>query len=196
MGVSSPRVWGCFPVRGDRHAVPLVFPTRVGVFLYRAGSNHSGARLPHACGGVSQFAEPGKLLDLSSPRVWGCFLLAGGRRLARLVFPTRVGVFLADSSGARPRSASSPRVWGCFCLPADGLGCIPVFPTRVGVFLGRARFSLPLSCLPHACGGVSKPGRGVYCGGLSSPRVWGCFIFSVATAWSVMSSPRVWGCFI
>ena len=51
----------------------IVFPTPVGVFLFKKITFISEVCLPHARGGVSQ----GDLLELSlrmsSPRPWGCF---------------------------------------------------------------------------------------------------------------------------
>ena len=131
---SSPRTWGCFNVllftkRGWR-----VFPTHVGVFLWRAADALPSRRLPHARGGVSKSCRCLHLSQPSSPRTWGCFRASAALRARSFVFPTHVGVFL-DSLGVKPgflrlpharggvsRPAvpasswpwSSPRTWGCF----------------------------------------------------------------------------------
>ena len=88
-----------------------------------------------------------------------------------LVFPTPVGVFLAqkygfpdpdglphacggvslDISAHGKLDGSSPRLWGCF---RGGIGEV---------------------CLPHACGGVSDVKEHGYSVRKSSPRLWGCF---------------------
>ena len=92
--VSSPRAWGCFLLLLALHRIQLVFPTRVGVFLrgpYVVGSERG---LPHARGGVSTAAMAMIMGFMSSPRAWGCFRTRPRTTLTRLVFPTRVGVFL------------------------------------------------------------------------------------------------------
>ncbi len=147
------------------------------------------------CGGVS--GEMIKLLDLleSSPRVWGCFRATEFCSHATGVFPTCVGVFLAQaadnlkdkslphvcggvSTSVLPlitRGRSSPRVWGCFLGMVSNLRCCNVFPTCVGVFPERDHIIPLCDGLPHVCGGVSviRPCRRLKT--RSSPRVWGCF---------------------
>ena len=111
------------------------------------------------------------------------------------VFPTPVGVFLfswrtvprliclpharggvstsADVSGSA--KGSSPRPWGCFFHVRKQKFANLVFPMPVGVFLSESRKLTRFSRLPHARGGVSRPG-GVLTGlDASSPRPWGCF---------------------
>ena len=90
----------------------------------------------------------------SSPRPWGCFRRPARRATRRIVFPTPVGVFLADaieSAGIErlpharggvsdplvstvTTSRSSPRPWGCFCGIFMLALMVSVFPTPVGVF--------------------------------------------------------------
>ena len=111
---SSPRTWGCFLEGWGAICACVVFPTHVGVFPRDPLSSFSGARLPHARGGVST-QKRGVLTH--SP-----------------VFPTHVGVFpsnfrhppdtksLPHARGGVstiPRTLpsskrSSPRTWGCF----------------------------------------------------------------------------------
>src|SRR5690625_6788836 len=90
---SSPRMWGCFPFDLERALAGEVFPTHVGVFLQ--GNHVSGwiPRLPHACGGVSLGIRSVPVTQLSSPRMWGCFLLCTLMSGVITVFPTHVGVF-------------------------------------------------------------------------------------------------------
>ena len=172
---SSPRPWGCFllPARDDVRL--FVFPTPVGVFLFRSFFLHISPRLPHARGGVSDARALPLVYAESSPRPWGCFLGPVIGRILISVFPTPVGVFLPSlprrSSLSRlpharggvsllakncVRSAlSSPRPWGCFRRSAARRCRRGVFPTPVGVFPhcpARRRFA---RCLPHARGGVS-----------------------------------------
>ncbi len=116
------------------------------------------------------------MVNLSSPRPWGCFspdlryIVIGG------VFPTPVGVFpyrnltclpcigLPHARGgvsygkqqARDGKKSSPRPWGCFSLPRSLRSNLLVFPTPVGVFPKTACKSPSITSLPHARGGVSS----------------------------------------
>ena len=86
--------------------------------------------------------------------MWGCFHTGLAERVAVVVFPTRVGVFLNDNTEVPKAESlphacggvsdeikklldlrkSSPRVWGCFLLCTDAQRALTVFPTRVGVF--------------------------------------------------------------
>mgnify|MGYP001806376646 CR=1 FL=1 len=113
-GVSSPRPWGCFCIIWQN--------------LARAYC------LPHARGGVSYDYDKVKNLSESSPRPWGCFPSAVQKLIGGAVFPTPVGVFLADANPTTPPMSlpharggvsqckvvavllveSSPRPWGCF----------------------------------------------------------------------------------
>ena len=131
--------------------------------------------LPHACGGVSLGVYLRDDKGVSSPRLWGCFRGRVPGSPDQRVFPTPVGVFLADgqcgagqgglphacggvspwTSLSRSSSLSSPRLWGCFHTPLIvdlGHG---VFPTPVGVFLVIRVVLIGAGGLPHACGGVS-----------------------------------------
>ena len=53
-----------------------------------------------------------------------------------------------------------------------------VFPTPVGVFLGLLIVLGYSMSLPHARGGVSKNCYPDYATPGSSPRPWGCFLFT------------------
>ncbi len=68
----------------------------MGVFPQSRAPVSASARLPHARGGVSSWLEILNALDESSPRPWGCFLLAYQCASTALVFPTPVGVFPGD----------------------------------------------------------------------------------------------------
>ena len=70
---SSPRMWGCFSSAPARVQGYLVFPTHVGVFPLEEMFNPLSESLPHACGGVSFKAQYDARLEMSSPRMWGCF---------------------------------------------------------------------------------------------------------------------------
>ena len=147
----------------------------MGVFLDNIKRNCQLLSLPHARGGVS---DPGTGLrqdERSSPRPWGCFLMALFALMALIVFPTPVGVFpralqrngdtccLPHARGGVSMTTpliwslpwSSPRPWGCFLLAVLA--------------------SSPGSGLPHARGGVSSGGKARLRNGMSSPRPWGCF---------------------
>ncbi len=111
------------------------------------------------------------------------------------VFPTHVGVFLAEVPLPTPTDSlpharggvsllilqascpfsSSPRTWGCFSSSTLRRIRLSVFPTHVG---GVPQFWFchhPALGLPHACGGVSIYGQCRVFPDLSSPRMWGCF---------------------
>ena len=90
---SSPRAWGCFPVRPDRTFNPVVFPTCVGVFPSPSAVTLSAPGLPHVRGGVSENIAEMAWKIQSSPRAWGCFYLRHSSPEAHSVFPTCVGVF-------------------------------------------------------------------------------------------------------
>ena len=67
--------------------------------------------LPHVRGGVSKIVELNKLIDKSSPRAWGCFLRCATRLKPSHVFPTCVGVFLAQAEASK-LAESLPHVRG------------------------------------------------------------------------------------
>ena len=131
---SSPRSWGCFQ---DAQAICRawsVFPTLVGVFPSEDFLWLIVVGLPHARGGVSGVGGAGEAATLSSPRSWGCFRCTAFLVSGAIVFPTLVGVFLANDCTWRIRGGlpharggvselafsrtgdggSSPRSWGCF----------------------------------------------------------------------------------
>ena len=91
---SSPRAWGCFQSLCLTSTHPTVFPTCVGVFLKLPCSSLMTACLPHVRGGVSICRNTLSLVEKSSPRAWGCFLLHREECAGGVVFPTCVGVFL------------------------------------------------------------------------------------------------------
>ena len=154
---SSPRPWGCFRRWRDWRGSNRVFPTPVGVFLLRFVVFPLAKRLPHARGGVSILVLFHRRVSESSPRPWGCFLIAS--RAVRLlsVFPTPVGVFLPSTPASEKFESlpharggvsncvclaatghkSSPRPWGCFQRGIGRADTEPVFPTPVGVFLQK-----------------------------------------------------------
>ncbi len=176
MLVSSPRTWGCFRCPDNAADQQAVFPTHVGVFLFRKTRVMLPVCLPHARGGVSLIGRLDRVPDLSSPRTWGCFYpplpVSGIIR----VFPTHVGVFPSrfHARSACPRlpharggvssysqlasaaRGSSPRTWGCFLTQIRPFMGEIVFPTHVGVFLRYSSCFFGSACLPHARGGVSN----------------------------------------
>ena len=91
--LSSPRPWGCFLFKLILSFYLFVFPTPVGVFLWRSHRVQGRVRLPHARGGVSSGVRLRSGSILSSPRPWGCFYVAVHIPLLGPVFPTPVGVF-------------------------------------------------------------------------------------------------------
>ena len=174
--LSSPRMWGCFLASVPRPRPIAVFPTHVGVFLERSESIFVVIRLPHACGGVSMVHVKGVLTGQSSPRMWGCFFIGPVSKLTLDVFPTHVGVFLDNTGCSHLDNLSSPRMWGCFRNSGPQGADVQVFPTHVGVFLVIWFLFRYIFCLPHACGGVSFSCPRERAFGMSSPRMWGCFL--------------------
>ena len=151
----------------------------MGVFPIFTNIIFNEHRLPHVRGGVSNFVGKTRILTLSSPRSWGCFLFLHLTKTRVIVFPTFVGVFLNNkpflnlllrlphvrggvSWGGKiykKSGRSSPRSWGCFYLRSWELPGTRVFPTFVGVFLSMRRLKSSAGSLPHVCGGVSNEVR-------------------------------------
>ena len=151
--------------------------------------------LPHARGGVSGALQLPRVVAESSPRPWGCFRTCPPCTAFCVVFPTPVGVFPIRSIQIGPRTGlpharggvsplplrleaiavSSPRPWGCFLDELEMLAKEAVFPTPVGVFLSATSLRSPVTCLPHARGGVSIWTLMPVSSSASSPRPWGCF---------------------
>ena len=131
------------------------------------------------------------------------------------VFPTLVGVFLADSryriaGSCLPHArggvsdfridlsrgpSSSPRSWGCFLLEHRHHQTASVFPTLVGVFLPEQVQLLNPRSLPHARGGVSAACPPIRSRLPSSPRSWGCFRQSCVSCFSTGVFPTLVGVF-
>ena len=172
-----------------------VFPTCVGVFLFILFGYDGKEGLPHVRGGVSGRPRPKTGSQGSSPRAWGCFQIVPVGAHLLYVFPTCVGVFLAEGN-MRPlkwclphvrggvsffRSSitdfvlSSPRAWGCFSMQTRNHRRHRVFPTCVGVFLFIPAGLSFSGRLPHVRGGVSIISLDIGDKVLSSPRAWGCF---------------------
>ena len=148
--------------------------------------------LPHARGGVSGGGGAGRSRRLSSPRPWGCFWARRCRCGHRCVFPTPVGVFpggqcclmlmrglpharggVSNADDAKASAdTSSPRPWGCFRRATHTHQGGAVFPTPVGVFPRALSSAMPVPCLPHARGGVSKIINGGFAIIQSSPHPW------------------------
>ena len=199
MRASSPRLWGCFRVMNEDEERQYVFPTPVGVFPLGSSSYVACRCLPHACGGVSVQCVTPVCLQVSSPRLWGCFSRIVSYSNYFSVFPTPVGVFLIMwciklTNHSLPHACggvsiyaptirsillSSPRLWGCFQTALDRQATAGVFPTPVGVFPDGTGQRNWLGCLPHACGGVSSSIHAFAGRAMSSPRLWGCFFSGV-----------------
>ena len=152
---------------------------------------------------------------LSSPRTWGCFYHSVFAAAYAAVFPTHVGVFLAQRRPCRhevglPHARggvsflywstdmvlrSSPRTWGCFLKRRVAEASDTVFPTHVGVFPVKSKTANRFSCLPHARGGVSGASEHAVVRRQSSPRTWGCFIPVAGTSITVVVFPTHVGVF-
>ena len=131
-----------------------VFPTCVGVFPPRIMTVTVTLCLPHVRGGVSGEDKFLRMIQMSSPRAWGCFCSIRKDLLSIGVFPTCVGVFLLDWAEAfqRPRL---PHVRG-----------------GVSTYIKQNK---KRRSLPHVRGGVSFGYHRQAAWYTSSPRAWGCF---------------------
>ncbi len=188
----------------------------MGVFLGALLFCYFAIRLPHARGGVSATTATDRIVAGSSPRTWGCFLLARHNRRRAVVFPTHVGVFLRrpfsrlcscrlpHARGGVSRvfryrclsRPSSPRTWGCFYSRFSTAPVDPVFPTHVGVFLQRRSGVSHDVRLPHARGGVSQWINNVAVKFGSSPRTWGCFLMEEQKRYNMVVFPTHVGVFL
>ena len=152
---SSPRPWGCFSRGFSPPPRTNVFPTPVGVFLWRTKHPPQDRCLPRSRGGVSIPCLRPEGCVQSSPRPWGCFFCASLCRPHVMSLPHARGGVSKRQAESTPRALSSPRPWGCFSVSHFHLLDALVFPTPVGVFLCRALYSGARYSLPHARGGVS-----------------------------------------
>ncbi len=190
----SPHAWGCSAASDRHHTTLYVFPTRVGMF--RGGSD---ARLmddgfPHTRGDVPGRRPKAVHIRAFSPHAWGCSERRRVRRVPRVVFPTRVGMF-RKPHGSPPRRKSfphtrgdvptvfgltsiahlfSPHAWGCSACRRPDRRTGEVFPTRVGMFRAIPTRSSRRWCFPHTRGDVPEelimpPGARRF-----SPHAWGC----------------------
>ena len=176
--VFSPREWGCSVNINSNPSFARVFPTRVGMFRFPRSGYPTGDRFPHASGDVPMHRRGRPLIDLFSPREWGCSGIDVLHRYHLSVFPTRVGMFrnapkrvsltlcFPHASGDVPHNASSfsgatafsPREWGC----SDGVSTVwrlhAVFPTRVGMFriLSLGSITSKFSPREWGCSAVKK----------------------------------------
>ncbi len=111
-----------------------VFPTPVGVFLYRIDEWSGLEGLPHARGGVSRVTASALVRVKSSPRPWGCFPRSIVVAQFDAVFPTPVGVFLCFFR-AKLSASRLPHARGGVSLACHmAIHTKTVFPTPVGVF--------------------------------------------------------------
>ena len=155
LGTSSPRAWGCFCKAGVWPASRQVFPTCVGVFLWKGKCQTRAWRLPHVRGGVSIMFMGLCRGKRSSPRAWGCFFLPSTHNDVAVGLPhVRGGV---------------SHFWDCETMIQA------VFPTCVGVFHFPPRSGRSGDGLPHVRGGVSCVPQSALPVKVSSPRAWGCF---------------------
>ena len=172
---SSPRPWGCFYPNLIFWQKVTVFPTPVGVFLYRDASCAEAPGLPHARGGVSNQPQITSPPSAVFPTPVGVFPPEEFNGAMRFSLPHARGGVSGIAGSQRTDGRSSPRPWGCFRFRVSIPLARAVFPTPVGVFLDTQNRRDHSGRLPHARGGVSFI---LYCkakDGRSSPRPWGCF---------------------
>ena len=105
----------------------------------------------------------------SSPRMWGCSVLAYAFCRAKRGFPTNVGMFLMRR---KLRIFSTCLSHECRDVPLVPLSL--VFPTNVGMFPCGLRLSSAALRLPHECGDVPSVTEFFPISYKTSPRSWGC----------------------
>ena len=152
----------------------LVFPTRVGMFRSRVSVSSEISGFPHPRGDVPFGRRINSPAHWFSPPAWGCSGRGQMTDRERGVFPTRVGMFLADSisenSGncfphprgdvpqhqriARLFNKFSPPAWGCSANRGGICLLITVFPTRVGMFRQSFGVDNAIPGFPHPRGDV------------------------------------------
>ena len=157
--VFSPRMRGCFPVRGFCGLPPQLFPAHAGVFPKALRIPLSLPIFPRACGGVSNDSSMSSSGCYFSPRMRGCFRWAEYRYFPGTLFPAHAGVFpcpplpeelpstfpRACGGVSVPQSAGlfvsgfSPRMRGCFRAISSRHFLNKLFPAHAGVFLHRFR---------------------------------------------------------
>ena len=115
------------------------------------------------------------VVDVSSPRPWGCFS--------------------AKHSSSSDFDALPHARGGVSTTPSTTSGTELLFPTPVGVFPIRRITRQSLRPLPHARGGVSHFIREFVRYSLSSPRPWGCFPFKLANKFGFVLFPTPVGVF-
>ena len=169
---SSPRVWGqVIKAVGFGHPLRII-PTRVGtsqqgLCCFLGKQDH-----PHACGDKQLFLLTVKLLEGSSPRVWGQVSRLHREKRTKRIIPTRVGTSHRDTrQSCRPWDhphacgdkiytlvpdplgrGSSPRVWGQVALNACISPAPRIIPTRVGTSSFHILHYYVVQDHPHACG--------------------------------------------
>ena len=114
MKVSSPRTWGCFLNARCFSWGLMVFPTHVGVFLYRRFVLFGHGGLPHARGGVSLSCRGCVHDNPVFPTHVGVFLPLTFRAWITAGLPHARGGVSEDLPYLEVGAASSPRTWGCF----------------------------------------------------------------------------------
>ena len=112
--LSSPRTWGCFHTCLPLRYACLVFPTHVGVFLYKALHICHPHRLPHARGGVSTVRTSVSEGYVVFPTHVGVFLCIRGTGAVRARLPHARGGVSSQFLLFTYTQKSSPRTWGCF----------------------------------------------------------------------------------
>ena len=116
--------------------VSVVFPTPVGVFLFRNSKKSAWQCLPHARGGVSVLHFRIPIVPTSSPRPWGCFSVLIAEDFFVGVFPTPVGL---------PEKDNHTLYHNKFKRNKNSLDCMvillvhrhpPKYFWKVGIFVG------------------------------------------------------------
>ena len=154
MGGSSPRLWGIRTGILHNYYYTRFIPTPVGhTMLFRQPLLLRPVH-PHACGAYFFNTELIKLLDGSSPRLWGI----------RRAWATRTALFLG----------SSPRLWGILPHSRWMIAEWRFIPTPVGHTYAERHFSnLIRGSSPRLWGILSPPPLAHSKISGSSPRLWG-----------------------
>ena len=158
----------------DRHCQPSVFPTHVGVYLVKTPLKHLSCSFPHTRGGVPWYANFLEEWREFSPHTWGCTADMAHAPADNTVFPTHVGVYLANTGECLRRYRFPHTRGGVPVTPTIAADLSEVFPTHVGVYLRMRIFNLYAMSFPHTRGSVPSQKRSSTALFVFSPHTWGC----------------------
>ena len=147
-----PREWECTRNAVMQHPAPVLFPTRVGVYLPYHFQEAWWPSFSHTRGSIPLKLSYSNLVVYFFPHTWEYTFKNGNFKESDLLFPTHVGVYPAaqvdqmrerafsHTRGSIPTELSSvsnaksffPHTWEYTCMATDAAARKKLFPTRVG----------------------------------------------------------------